>query len=297
MRKSTARERRELRNGVLMISPWIIGVLCFTLIPLCVAFVISLTNYSFLAPAKFVGLENYITLLTKDPLIWKSLGITLLYAVFAVPLQMVFGFLLANLLNQKLRGIIVFRTIFYIPCLIVVVSSTLLWRQMLDTDFGVINYLLGLIGIDKVSWLGHTGTIIASMVFISLWQSGKMIIINLAGLQSIPTALYEAADLDGCSKFKQIFHITLPMMTPVLFMNLLIGVIGAFKTFTQFKVLTNGGPDNASLVYMLYLYKNAFVNFRLGYANAMSIILFLIVGALTIILFKTSDKWVYYGGE
>lgn len=297
MSKSTARERRELRAGLIMISPWIIGVLCFTIIPLIVAFGMSLTNYSFLSTPKFVGLDNYITMLTKDPLIWKSLGITFVYAIVAVPLQLIFGFLLAILLNQKLRGIVIFRTIFYIPCLIVVVSSTLLWRQMLDTDFGVINYLLSLFNIDKVSWLAQTSTIIASTVFISLWQSGKMIIINLSGLQGIPTALYEAAELDGCSKLKQVFHITLPMMTPVLFMNLLIGLIGAFKTFTQIKVLTDGGPDNASLVYMLYLYKNAFVNFKLGYANAMSILLFVIVGALTILVFKTSNKWVYYGGQ
>lgn len=267
MKGLTASEKKQLRTGLLFISPWIIGVVSFTLIPLILAFGMSLTNYSFLSPSRFIGLENYITMFTGDPLIWKSLGIT------------------------------VFRTIFYIPCLIVVVSSTLLWRQMLDTDFGIINYLLSFLGIDKVSWLAKTGTIIASTVFISLWQSGKMIIINLSGLQSIPTSLYEAADLDGCSKLRQVFHITLPMMTPVLFMNLLIGLIGAFKTFTQIKILTDGGPNDASLVYMLYLYKNAFVNFRLGYANAMSVLLFVIVGALTILVFRSSNKWVFYGGE
>ena len=297
MRGLTASEKRQLRTGLLFISPWIIGVVSFTLIPLILAFGMSLTNYSFLSPSRFVGLENYITMFTGDPLIWKSLGITLLYAVVAVPLQLIFGFLLANLLTQKLKGITVFRTIFYIPCLIVVVSSTLLWRQMLDTDFGIINYLLSLLGIDKVSWLSQTATIIASTVFISLWQSGKMIIINLSGLQAIPTSLYEAADLDGCTKLRQVFHITLPMMTPVLFMNLLIGLIGAFKTFTQIKILTDGGPNNSSLVYMLYLYKNAFVNFRLGYANAMSVLLFVIVGALTILVYRSSSKWVFYGGE
>ena len=254
-------------------------------------------HYSFLSNCKFVGLENYITMFTKDPLIWKSLGITFLYAIIAVPCQMIFGFLLANLLNQKLKGIVVFRTLFYAPCLIVVVSSTLLWKQMLETDFGVINYMLRIIGIDKISWLSKTGTIIASTVFISLWQSGKMMIINLSGLQAIPTAYYEAADIDGGSKWHQLIHITLPMMTPVLYMNLLIGLIGAFKTFTQIKILTDGGPSNASLVYMLYIYKNAFVNFKLGYANAMSILLFVIVGILTIIVFCSSKKWVYYGSE
>ena len=273
------------------------GVIGFTLIPLLLAFGMSLTNYSFLSKFKFIGFQNYITMFTKDPLIWKSLGITFIYAILAVPLQLMFGFLLANLLNQKLRGIVVYRTIFYIPCLIVVVSSTLLWRQMLDTDFGVINYLITRLGIRKVSWLSQTATIIASTVLISLWQSGKLIIINLSGLQGIPTSLYEAADLDGCSKLRQVFYITMPLMTPVLFMNLIMGLIGAFKSFTLIKILTDGGPDNASLVYMLYLYKNAFVNFKLGYANAMSILLFVIVGALTILVFRSAEKWVYYGGE
>lgn len=297
MKKCTAREKKNIRLGLLFISPWLIGVISFTLIPLLYVIKISLTNFSFLTGSRFIGLENYVTMLTKDPLVWKSLGITFLYAIFAVPLQLIFGFLLANLLNQKLRGIVIFRTIFYIPCLIVVVSSTLLWKQMLETDFGIINYLLTRIGLGKVSWLGSTGTIIASTVFISIWQSGKMIIINLSGLQAIPTVLYEAADLDGCSKLRQVFHITLPMMSPVLFMNLLIGLIGAFKTFTQIKILTDGGPSNASLVYMLYIYKTAFVNFNLGYANALSILLFVIVGVLTILVFRSSNKWVFYGGE
>ena len=297
MGKMSKREKRQLRTGLMIISPWLVGLMAFTVIPLIMAFGMSLTNYSFLTPSKFVGLDNYITMFFRDPLIWKSLGITALYAVFTVPLQLVFGFLLANLLNQRLKGIVVFRTIFYVPCLIVTVSATLLWRQMLDTDFGIINYLLTRVGLDKVSWLAGTGTIIASTVFINIWQSRKMMIINLAGLQGIPTTLYEAADLDGCSKIKQVFHITLPLMTPVLFMNLLIGLIGAFKSFTLLKILTDGGPNNASLVYMLYLYKNAFVNFKLGYANAMSVFLFILVGALTVLIFKTSHRWVYYGGE
>ena len=236
MGKWSKKERKQLRTGLLIISPWLIGLLVFTVIPLILAIGMSLTNYSFLSPPKFVGLGNYITMFTQDPMIWKSLGITLLYAVFTVPLQLIFGFLLANLLNQKLKGIVVFRTIFYIPCLIVVVSSTLLWKQMIDTDFGIVNYLLKSLGLNKVSWLAGTGTIIASTVFINIWQSGKMMIINLSGLQSIPTSLYEAADLDGCSKYKQVFHITLPLMTPVLFMNFLIGLIGALKSFTLFKI-------------------------------------------------------------
>lgn len=297
MGKLSKKEKKQLRTGLLIISPWLVGLLAFTVIPLIIAIRMSLTNYNFLTPSKFIGLENYVTMFTKDPLIWKSLGITFIYAIFSVPLQLIFGFLLANLLNQKLRGIVVFRTIFYIPCLIVTVSATLLWRQMLDTDFGIINYLMTSLGFHKVSWLAGTGTIIASTIFISIWQSGKMMIINLSGLQGIPTTLYEAADLDGCSKIRQVFSITVPLMTPVLFMNLLIGLIGAFKSFTLLKILTDGGPNNASLVYMLYLYKNAFSNFKLGYANAMSVFLFIIVGILTMLVFKSSKRWVYYGGE
>lgn len=297
MGKLSKKEKKQLRTGLLIISPWLVGLLAFTVIPLVIAIRMSLTNYNFLTPSKFIGLENYVTMFTKDPLIWKSLGITFIYAIFSVPLQLIFGFLLANLLNQKLRGIVVFRTIFYIPCLIVTVSATLLWRQMLDTDFGIINYLMTSLGFHKVSWLAGTGTIIASTIFISIWQSGKMMIINLSGLQGIPTTLYEAADLDGCSKIRQVFSITVPLMTPVLFMNLLIGLIGAFKSFTLLKILTDGGPNNASLVYMLYLYKNAFSNFKLGYANAMSVFLFIIVGILTMLVFKSSKRWVYYGGE
>jgi len=297
MSKWSRKEKKQLKTGILMISPWLVGGIGFTLIPLLLAFGMSMTNYSFFSKPKFIGFENYITMFTKDPLIWKSLGITFIYAIVAIPLQLIFGFLLANLLNQNLKGIVVFRTIFYIPCLIVVVSSSLLWRQMLDTDFGIFNYILSWLGMGKISWLSQTATIIASAVLISLWQSGKMIIINLSGLQGIPTSLYEAADLDGCSKLRQVYYITLPLMTPVLFMNLIIGLIGAFKTFSSFKLLTNGGPNNASLVYMLHLYNNAFVNYQLGYANAMSILLFVIVGILTIWLFRSSAKWVFYGGE
>ena len=162
MKGLTASEKKQLRTGLLFISPWIIGVVSFTLIPLILAFGMSLTNYSFLSPSRFIGLENYITMFTGDPLIWKSLGITLLYAVVAVPLQLIFGFLLANLLNQRLKGITVFRTIFYIPCLIVVVSSTLLWRQMLDTDFGIINYLLSFLGIGIQEPMSSWGKLLQS---------------------------------------------------------------------------------------------------------------------------------------
>lgn len=292
----THREKRELREGLLFASPWLIGFICFLLIPLFVSLWISLTNYSFLNTPKFVGFRNYRKMLFEDPMIWHSLRITLIYAVIAVPLQLIFGFFLAVLLNMPLRGIAVFRTIFYMPTLMVVVATSLLWKQMLNTDFGIINYLLSLVGVSRISWLGSTSTIIMSLVGIHLWGVGRAMIINLAGLQSIPTQLYEAADIDGCSKFRQAFKITLPMLTPTIFLNLLTGMIGAFKTFSMVKVLTDGGPNNASEFFMLYLYENAFANYRMGYASAMSWLLFIIVAVLTLLVFRSSRSWVYYDG-
>lgn len=295
-RKMTAREKREVRTGLLVISPWIIGFICFMLIPLVYSLFVSFTNYSFLAPPKFVGLENYKTMFFDDPLIWKSLGITFAYAVLAVPLQLIVGFLLALLLNAKVKGIPFFRAVFYLPTLVVVVAASLLWRQMLDSDFGIINYFLGLLGMERVRWLASTPTILLSLIVIHLWGCGKSMIINLAGMQSIPTQLYEAATVDGCGKIRQVFSIMLPMMSPTIFLNLITGMIGAFKTFTMVQVLTDGGPNNASLFYMLYLYKNAFKNYKMGYASAMSWFLFLIVAVLTLLVFKTSKSWVHYDG-
>ncbi len=294
--KMTSKEKREVRIGLLVISPWIIGFVCFMMAPLLYSFYVSLTNYSFLAAPKFVGLKNYITMFTGDPLIWKSLGITLMYAVLVVPSQLIVGFLLALLLNSKVKGIPFFRAVFYLPTLVVVVATSLLWRQILDSDFGILNYILELFGLERVRWLASTPTILASLVIIHLWGCGKSIIINLAGMQGIPTQLYEAATVDGCGKVRQVFSIMIPMMSPTIFLNLITGIIGAFKSFTMVQVLTNGGPDNASMVFMLYLYKNAFQNYRMGYASAMSWFLFVIVALLTLLVFKTSKSWVHYEG-
>ena len=289
-------EKHALWEGLLFVSPWLIGFVCFLLIPLVVSIGISLTNYNFLNVTRFVGLNNYIKLLCEDELVWHSLRITLIYAMVAVPAQLLFGFMLALLLNMPLKGVSVYRTIFYIPCLVVSVAASLLWRQMLNTDFGVINYLLSLLGISRISWLGSTSTIMVSLVMISLWSVGRAMIINLSGLQAIPTHLYEASEIDGCGKIRQVFAITVPMMTPTIFLNLITGIIGAFKMFTMVKILTDGGPNNASKFYMLYLYENAFKNYRLGYASAMSWLLFVIVAALTLVVFRTSNSWVHYEG-
>lgn len=295
-KKMTFREKKELRIGLIVILPWIIGFVCFMLIPLIYSFFVSFTNYSFLSSPQFVGLQNYITMFVGDELIWKSLGITFSYAIIAVSSQLVVGFLIALLLNSKVKGIAFFRAVFYIPTLVVVVATSLLWKQILDSDFGIFNYLLEVAGLKRVRWLSSTPTILASLVIIHLWGCGKSMIINLAGMQSIPTQLYEAATVDGCGKVRQVFSIMIPMMSPTIFLNLITGIISAFKTFTMVQVLTDGGPNNASLFYMLYLYKNAFQYYRMGYASAMSWFLFILVAVLTLLVFKTSKSWVYYEG-
>ena len=293
----TKREKRELLTGLATASPWIIGFLFFSLIPLILSIGISLTNYSFLAEPKFVGLENYKKMLFDDPLIWHSLRITLVYAVLAVPEQLIVGFVLALLLNSGIKGLPFFRTVFYLPTLVVTVAASLLWKQMLDTDFGVINYVIKSLGGRSVRWLsGGSMIIIISFVIISMWGVGRSIIINLSGLQSIPTQLYEAAEIDGCSRFRRIFNITIPMMSPNIFLNLMTGLIGAFKSFTLAKIITDGGPNDQSLFYMLYLYRNGFISYRMGYASAMSWLLFVIVAFMTFLVFRSSNSWVHYDG-
>ncbi len=292
--------RTNLRNqisGVLFAAPWIIGFLVFTLTPLAVSLGMSFTNYSLLsANTRFVGLDNYVRLMT-DPLIAHSLKVTFLYAVVSIPLQLLSALLLALLINRPLAGMRLFRTALYMPTIIPIVSSTLLWQQMLDVDFGLINYLLSRLGLAPVTWLNQTPSIIASITLIDLWRVGRTMMINLAGLISIPTQYYESAQIDGAGAFSRFIHITLPLLTPTIFLNLITGLIGAFKSFATVNVLTGGGPDNRSLFYMLYLYRNAFERYRLGYASAMSLLLFVIVAALTVVVFRSSRRWVYYEGE
>jgi len=288
--------RRETRAGWLMASPWILGFCFFMLTPVLVSLWTSFMKYSLLSKPKYTGLANYIKLL-NDPLVAKSLGITLYYTALSVPLTIVLGFFLALLLNRKIRGQFIFRTIYYLPSILNGVAIGLLWRQVFNPDFGILNYVLNLVlPVGKVEWLNDPTLVIPSLVMVTLWGVGRTMVVNLAGLQSIPSVLYESAEIDGCPVWRRIWHITVPMMTPILFLNLITGFIGAFRTFTNAYVMTNGGPNNASLVYMLYLYQSAFQNFRMGYASALSWLLLIIVTAVTFLLFRTSRYWVYSEG-
>ncbi|NLL43192.1 MAG: sugar ABC transporter permease [Firmicutes bacterium] len=284
----------------LFLLPWIIGFTSMTLGPMIVSIWYSLTDYNMLMPPWFVGLENYQRLFTEDPLFWKSLYNTVYYVIFSVPLGLVAGLILALLLNQKLRGMNLFRTIYYLPSIVPMIAGSFLWVWIFNPRYGLLNRLLGMIGLpDNILWLHSEVWSKPALIIMSLWGVGGGMIIFLAGLQGIPVQLYEAAQLDGASKWSQFWKVTLPLLTPTIFFNLIMGLIGAFQTFAQVYVMTGGqgGPLNSTLFYMLYLYRQAFEFFNMGYASAMAWVLFVIVIALTLLQLKLSKRWVFYQGD
>ena len=282
--------------GYVFISPWLLGFLIFTAGPMLASLYLSFCKYD-LHTLEWVGTKNYDVLLNRDPLFWKSLTNTALYALFSVPIGLTGSLLLALLLNQKVKGIAFFRTAFYLPSLVPAVASALLWAWVFHPDAGLLNYGLSLVGIKGPQWLQDPKTALTSLILMSLWGiGGGRMIIFLAGLQGISDEYYEAAALDGAKGWTVFRHITLPMLSPTIFFNMVLGVIGSFQVFTSAYVLTNGGPNNATLMYVLYLYNNAFRYFKMGKASAMAWILFVILLVFTMIQFKNASKWVYYEG-
>ncbi|MHB0878883.1 MAG: carbohydrate ABC transporter permease [Anaerolineae bacterium] len=279
------------------VSPWIVGFLVFTLGPMVVSVYFSLTDWDMLSPAEFVGLGNFIQLLTRDRIFYKSAVTTAYYTFGSVPLGMVVGLLIAMLMNSKVRGITVFRTIYYLPSLVSGVAVALLWRWVFNPQMGVINGLLWQIGIKGPGWVFSEDWVIPSFIIMSLWGVGGSMIIYLASLQGVPSELYEAANIDGAGSGRRFLAITLPMISPVLFFNLIMGMIGSFQVFTQSFVMTEGGPNNASLFLVLYLYRNAFQYFKMGYASALAWVLFAIIMVFTLLVFRSSSVWVYYESE
>lgn len=292
----SSRARRENWTGWLMASPWIIGFLLFTLGPIVISVVISFMDWNLLAKPKYVGLYNYKKMLFQEPQVWKSVWLTTYYSIVSVPLLLISGFLLALMLNRKIKGLSFWRTVYYLPSIISGVAVSLLWEWVFSTDFGILNYLLHFIGVNKINWLGSEHWVIPSLIMMSLWTVGSSMVINLAGLQNIPTSLYEAAKVDGAGSFKQLLHITVPMMTPIIFLNLVTGLIHSFQTFTNAYVMTGGGPNKASMFYMLYLYINAFESFNMGYASSLAWMLFVYILFLTLIVFISGRYWVHYEG-
>ncbi len=286
--------RRSLA-GYAFIGPWLAGFLLFTAIPFVTSVYLSFTRYNILKPPLWVGVANYRSLLRDDPLFWKSLGVTFKFALAAVPLGIVAGVCLALLLNQNVRGVSVFRTIFYLPSIVPAVATSVLFMWILNPQIGLINSLMRRFGVEGPAWLQDPVWAPRSLVGMSLWGVGGSMIIYLAGLKDIPAHLYEAAVIDGASAWHRLRHVTLPMLTPVIFFNLIMGVIGAFQYFTEVYIMTQGGPADSTLFYALYLFTRAWTYLDMGYASAMAWILFAVVMVLTGLLFRTQRRWVHYG--
>ncbi|HOZ45165.1 MAG TPA: sugar ABC transporter permease [Candidatus Hydrogenedentes bacterium] len=287
--------RQRSLVGYAFISPWLVGFLVFTAIPFVASIYLSFTRYDVVSSPVWVGLANYRKLATEDPLFWKALGITFKYALVAVPVGIGAGVCLALLLNLDVRGISVYRTVFYLPSIVPVVATSVVFVWILNPQIGLVNGLLRNLGVVGPAWLQDTKWAFWSLVFMSLWAVGGSMIIYLAGLKDIPTTLYEAAYIDGANAWQRTRHVTLPMLTPVIFFNLIMGVIGAFQYFTQAYIMTQGGPDDSTHFYALYLFNRAWRYLDMGYASAMAWILFVIVMTLTLVIFRTHKRWVHYG--
>jgi multiple sugar transport system permease protein len=290
------RTRREALDGYVFMSPAIFGLLFFTLGPILASAYFSFTQYDILSSPKWIGLDNYKELVV-DPFFWKSLKVTMVYSLVSVPLGLIVSLLLALLLNRNIRGIFIFRTIFYLPAVMSGVAVALLWKWIFNPDFGLMNWGLDLIGIHGPKWFIDEQWALPPLIIMSLWGVGGSMLVYLAGLQGIPTDLYEASEIDGANKRKQFFHITMPMLSPVIFFNLITGIIGALQVFTEGFIMTAGGPNNATLFSVLYLYRNAFDYLNMGYASALSWVLFLIILTFTLVVFKSSPMWVFYEGN
>ncbi len=298
--RSRSKRRKELRRlgkGLAFCSPWIIGFLAFSVVPIVASLYYSFTVYSVLQPPRWIGLSNYVELLSDDPLFWISLWNTVYYVVLANIVGGTVALVLAMLLNMKVRGLSFYRTVFYIPVIVPVVASSIIWLWLFNPQYGVLNYAFTLFGIGPIPWLTDPGWSKNSLVLMSLWSVGNAVVIFLAGLQDIPPEMVEAASLDGANAFQRIRFITIPMITPVILFNVTIGLISGFQVFTQAYIMTNGGPADSTLFYALYLYRNAFRFFKMGYASGQAWILFVLILLSSLLLFKSSTRWVHYAGE
>lgn len=293
------RERRNLLTGLLFVSPWIIGFLIFTVYPLVYSFYVSLTRYDIIREPVFIGLANYTELLFDDPQFWTVVYNTVFYVIFSVPLSLGFAFLVANLLNTNIVGRSFFRAVMYIPAIVPAICAAMVWLFLMNIQYGAINGMLQSWGLPSIPFLSNPSLTKPSLVLIAVWATGNAVVVFLAGLQDVPRSLYEAAVVDGANGWQQFRNVTIPLSTPVILYNLIIGFIGAFQEFTIAYQLfgVGGGPLKSALLYSPFLYQNAFQFLRMGKASALAWLLFVVVIIGTIILFRTSARWVYYGGE
>ncbi len=287
------RDNRNLLKGLAFISPWIIGFAVFQLYPICASIYYSFCHYDVLREPVFTGLDNYQSLL-NDPVFIKSLISTIIYAVLSVPLCMFVSLFFALLLNQKVVGRGIFRALYFLPSLIPLVAVSVLWAWVFNGKYGVLNYVLGLLHIPGPNWLGSTFWATPAIAMTSAWGVGGSIVIYLAALQDVPASLYEAAEIDGANWLKKLFNVTLPMISPAIYFNLIIGIIGALQVFAQPYIMTGGGPARSTYYYTLYLFENAFRYLRMGYASTMAIVMFLIILGITVLTSKLVSKKIHY---
>jgi multiple sugar transport system permease protein len=295
--RAVHRKLRATVIGLAFVSPWLIGFLVFTLVPVALSLYYSFCSYSLLQPPLFKGLENYRTLAT-DPVFWQALRNTIVYGAVALPLGMMAALCVAMLLNSKISGVSIYRTIVFLPSLVPAVASAMLWLWLFNSKLGLINTTLAALGVSEPpQWLASPRWAMPALILMSLWGIGNTVVIYLAGLQDVPRELYEAAEIDGASSLRQVWHVTLPCISPVIFFNLIMGIIGTLQVFATPFILTGGGPARATYFYTMYLYDNAFRYLKMGYASAMAWVQLLIVLALTALAAWSSKRWVHYQGK
>ncbi|MCM3782494.1 sugar ABC transporter permease [Neobacillus mesonae] len=298
-KKRSILARKEERQGYIFIAPWLIGLFGITLLPLLFSLYASFTNYDVTSQMDFIGLSNYERMFQHDPLFWKALGNTIFYVVWMVPLTTIGSLLLALLLNEKLVGMRYFRTIFYLPSVLSGVGVYFLWMQLLSPSSGLINTMLDWIGIEGPAWLTDPVWTKPALIFMKLWSVGGTMLLYLASLQGVSPQYYEAAKLDGASALRRFWHITLPMISPIIFFDVITSFIGGFQVFQEGYVMSDngsGGPADSMLFYNLHMWHKAFTIFDMGYAMAMAWVLFAIVLVLTILNLYLSKRWVHYEG-
>jgi len=296
-RRISQARRNEEKWFFIFISPWLIGFLIFTLGPMIASIYFSLTNWDLFSLPKFIGFANYVRLFTKDKIFLKTIYNTFYYAIIAVPLNIAISLGLAYLLNHELKGMRIYRTIFYLPAVVPIVASSMVFIWLLAPDTGLINRFLALFGIDGPAWLLDPQWVKMSFVFMELWAVGTSMLLLLSAMKGIPIEMYEAAAIDGANKIQQFFNITMPMITPVIFFNLVMGIIRCLQAFSQIYIMTKGGPNNASNMMVPYLFDNAFNFYRMGYASSIAWVLFVIIILITLLVLKSSSVWVYYESE
>ncbi len=290
--------RRKLPRwliGYIFISPWLLAFVAFEAYPILSGFYHSFTDWTATGRAeRFIGLDNYVEAFTRDPLFWKAVSNTIYFIGVSVPLGIIAAFALAMMLNSKISGTTLYRTIYYLPSVVPAVAAVIVWIFIFETRRGILNFGLELVGLPAIRWLSDPSWAMPALIIMSLWSIGASMIIFLAGLQGIPQELYEAAEVDGSGGWHSLWRITVPLMTPTIFFNLVMSLVAAFQAFNNAFIMTNGGPNNATLLYMLHLYNNAFRYFRMGYASALAVVLFIIVFGLTLFVYRSSRRWVYY---